>query len=305
MSNDHLFPPLLMEAIGFTGNPLDRADHLRSSADAIAKLRSDPGARYLAFQELKPVLDTGSGRPRLLWQQEDHMPPDAEPVFLGLQGQIPHFAFAVPSGEPMPGRALDTRSAAMQMEAADTAIIGQARSLLSWHQNHQHCAVCGGPTTLTKAGYARKCTSDSCNAEHFPRTDPVVIMLIIDGDRCLLGRQPAFPERFFSALAGFIEPGETIEEAVARETWEEAGIRCGRVRYLASQPWPFPSSLMIGCFAEAVSFDIQIDATELEEARWFTRSEVEAAIAGSGPFLMPPPMAIAHHLIKAWAGSAE
>jgi NAD+ diphosphatase len=126
-------------------------------------------------------------------------------------------------------------------------------------------------------------------------------MLVVDGDRCLLGRQPQFPARFFSALAGFIEPGETMEEAVAREIWEEAGISCGRVRYVASQPWPFPSSLMIGCFAEATSVDIQIDVTELEEARWFSRNEVLAALNGHGPFLMPPPLAIAHHLLKAWA----
>jgi NAD+ diphosphatase len=126
-------------------------------------------------------------------------------------------------------------------------------------------------------------------------------MLIIDGERCLLGRQPQFPAKFFSALAGFVEPGETLEEAVARETWEEAGIRCGRVRYIASQPWPFPSSLMIGCFAEALTTDIHVDTTELEEAHWFDREAVLAAMRGTGPFNMPPKMAIAHHLVKAWA----
>ncbi len=301
MVPDPFTAPLMIEGIGFVGSPLDRADQLRTDVAKMQAMRDGPGARFLALQDLKPVLDVSQGRPRLLWLERNDVPADATTVFLGLQGEIPHFASAVPSSVTMPGRALEARTAAMQMAAADTAVIGQARSLLAWHEKHQHCAVCGATTDLAKAGYARKCTNDACNADHFPRTDPVVIMLIIDGDRCLLGRQPIFPPRFFSALAGFIEPGETMEEAVARETWEEAGIRCGRVRYVASQPWPFPSSLMIGCFAEATSFDIQVDTTELEEAHWFSRADVLAAMAGNGPFLMPPPMAIAHHLVKAWA----
>jgi NAD+ diphosphatase len=299
MAADPFTAQLAVDGMGFTGNPLDRADALRTDADKIRALRDGPGARFLAFQDLKPVLDAGGGRPKLLWLAREDVPPDSTTVFLGLQGEIPHFAVAVPADDAVPGRALEARTAAMQMDPAATAVIGQARALLSWHATHSHCAVCGGTTRLARAGYARRC--DACNAEHFPRTDPVVIMLVIDGERVLLGRQPQFPPRFFSALAGFIEPGETLEEAVAREVWEEAGLRTGRVRYVASQPWPFPSQLMIGCFAEAVSFELTVDTTELEEARWFSRDEVLAAMDGSGPFMMPPPVAIAHHLVTAWA----
>jgi NAD+ diphosphatase len=305
MALDPFKAPLHVEGIGFTGNPLDRADASRADTAKIIALREGPGARFLAMQDLKPALDIGSGKPELLWLATADLPATADlagAVFLGLQGEIPHFAVAVPTGAALPGRVLDARTAAMQMESdAEMAIIGQARSLLNWHDRHRHCAVCGGSTAMSKAGYARHCTDASCRAEHFPRTDPVVIMLIIDGERCLLGRQPQFPPKFFSALAGFVEPGETLEEAVARETWEEAGIRCGRVRYIASQPWPFPSSLMIGCFAEALTTDIHVDTTELEEAHWFDREAVLAAMRGTGPFNMPPKMAIAHHLVKAWA----
>jgi NAD+ diphosphatase len=287
--------------IGYTGNWLDRADAVRNNPELILQLQNSVGARFLTVQDGRPVLNVGSGRPKLLWLDAADIPAHSNAIFLGLQGEIPHFAVSIPAGVALPGKALDARAAAMQMAAADSAIIAQARSLLLWHERHQHCAVCGAHTEMKKAGYQRQCVNPDCAAEHFPRTDPVAIMLIIDKDRCLLGRQPQFPPRFFSALAGFIEPGETLEEAVARETYEEAGIRCGRVRYVASQPWPFPSSLMIGCFAEAISFDITLDKTELEEAQWFSREDCLAGFAGSGSFMVPPPMAIAHHLLKAWA----
>jgi NAD+ diphosphatase len=301
MTVDPFTAPIVIDGMGFAGSPLDRADALRTDSARIDAMKRQAGARFLALQELKPAVDLSTGKARLLWLDGDDVDLAAEMVFLGLQGEIPHFALSVPSNAALPGKVLDARAAAMQMEPHDSAVIGHARAMLSWHQTHKHCAVCGATTTLAKAGYARKCSAEACAADHFPRTDPVVIMLVIDGDRCLLGRQPQFPARFFSALAGFIEPGETMEEAVAREVWEEAGLRTGRVRYVASQPWPFPSSLMIGCFAEATSFDLAIDKTELEDAQWFSRDEVLASIAGAGPFLMPPPMAIAHHLVKAWA----
>ncbi len=298
---DPFTAPIAIDGMGYTGNWLDRADALRSDATKIEALRRDRSTRFLAVQNQKPVLNTGSMKPTLLWLSADDVPVEGDAIFLGLQSEIAHFAIAVPSTFVVPGRALDARAAGMQMDPADSAILAQARSLVMWHERHQHCAVCGAPTVLKKAGYQRSCTNADCAAEHFPRTDPVAIMLIMDGERCLLGRQPQFPPRFFSALAGFVEPGETLEEAVIRETWEEAGIRCGRVRYVASQPWPFPSSLMIGCFAEATSFDIKIDTTELEEAQWFSRDECREAFSGSGSFMVPPPVAIAHHLLKAWA----
>jgi NAD+ diphosphatase len=235
----------------------------------------------------------------LRWLPAEAVEPARELVFLGLLEGVPHFAADMETPHPA-GKHMDARTAASQLAPDQSAILGQGRAMLAWHAKHQHCAVCGTATALIKAGYARKCMNEACKAEHFPRTDPVAIMLVVDGDKCLLGRQPMFPPRFYSALAGFMEPGESLEEAVRREVKEEAGIKVGRVRYVASQPWPFPSSLMIGCWAEALSHDIQVDAQELEDARWFSRDEAAAALAGSGPFMCPPPLAIAHHLLKAW-----
>ncbi|PZN93652.1 MAG: NAD(+) diphosphatase [Alphaproteobacteria bacterium] len=290
--------------VGITGSPLDRADHLRRDPASMIALRARPDARWLVMDELKPVLTTGE-HPDILWAYRSDVPHDAVTVFLGLAGEkdggAPRFAAAASGADLVSdfgGQIIDARAATVQLGDGRAEIIAQARSLLDWHARHKFCAVCGGQTVLNKAGYSRTC--QACNAEHFPRTDPVVIMLAIKGDHALVGRQPGFPKRFFSALAGFVEPGESLEEAVARELYEESGIRVNRVRYLASQPWPFPSSLMIAAFAEAVNMDINIDADELEEARWVTRDEVRAALAGTGDWLAPPPMAIAHTLLKAW-----
>ena len=198
---------------------------------------------------------------------------------------------------------VDLRSIAAQglVSPADVAILGQAKAILHWHARHSFCAHCGAPTRVTAAGWRREC--EACKAQHFPRTDPVVIMLAVDGERCLLGRQARFPKNMYSALAGFLEPGETIEEAVRREIHEEAGIACGEVAYVASQPWPFPSSLMIGCLARATSREITVEREELEDARWFEREEVTAMFEKRHPagLLAPNPMAIAHHLLRFWA----
>ncbi len=195
----------------------------------------------------------------------------------------------------------------MQLLApADLAIYGGAKSLVDWHARHRFCAQCGAATRLTKGGWQRNC--ETCEAQHFPRTDPVTIMLVeheADGEkRLLLGRQPRFPPRMYSALAGFVEPGETIEEAVAREVWEEAGIHVRDVRYIASQPWPFPSQLMIGCTSITDNPELTIDRTELDDARWFTRAELEDARAagedGNEQLIFPRPFAIAHQLLTWW-----
>ena len=170
-----------------------------------------------------------------------------------------------------------------------------------WHQRHRFCSNCGAPTGVTAAGWRRECAS--CNAQHFPRTDPVAIMLAVRGEHCLLGRQSRFPPGMYSCLAGFIEPGETLEDAVRRELFEEAGTQVGAVRYLASQPWPFPASLMIGCLAEATSDAIVVDHNELEDARWFSREETRAMLEGRHPdgLACPQPIAIANSLMRAWA----
>ena len=197
----------------------------------------------------------------------------------------------------------DMRSLLTQggLDEETVALVGQGKSLLSWHARHAFCSSCGAPSRIVSAGWRRDC--DTCNAQHFPRTDPVAIMLAYHGDQCLMGRQPRFPRGMFSCLAGFIEPGETIEDAVRRELFEEAGIAVGRVDYAASQPWPFPGSLMIGCLAQSLGRDLKIDTHELEDARWFSRDEALAMIAGRHPgrLFCPPPTAIAHHLLAVWA----
>ncbi len=286
--------------MGFTINHLDRADSIRRNADLMHDLQSHPLAKYMLFSDLKPIFDISGHQPKPLWFSYHDLPALKETVLLGLSGDIPHFAAAVHNAAVLPGKALETRSAAMQMAVDDTGVMAQARSMLAWHENHQHCAKCGATTTSGKGGYVRTCDREVCKAEHFPRTDPAAIMLVTDGNRCLLGRQSAFPPRMYSALAGFLEPGETLEDCVRREVWEEAGVKVGAVRYIASQPWPFPSSLMIGCFAEALTTAIKIDTEELEDARWFTLDEIEASLAGAGPLACPPPIAIAHHLLRAW-----
>jgi NAD+ diphosphatase len=292
--------------VGLTGSPLDRADHLRRDPGAMVALRSRPDARWLVMDNLKPVLTQGE-HADILWAYRSDVPHDAVSVFLGLSGTrdggAPRFAAAAPAADLVAdfgGQVVDARAAAALLGDGRAEIVAQARSLLDWHARHQFCANCGAKTLLNKAGYSRTC--QGCAAEHFPRTDPVVIMLAVKDDHALVGRQPNFPKRFFSALAGFVEPGENLEEAVARELFEEAGIRTARVRYLASQPWPFPSSLMVAAFAEATNLDITLDTDELEEARWVTKDEVRAALAGTGEWMAPPPLAIAHTLLKAWVG---
>lgn len=301
------FAAIATPKVGFTGSMLDRADALRRDAAALIALRSRPDARWLVFDDLKPVMATSDagelgGALDLLWVHRSDVPHDALSVFLGLDGGAPRFAAVAPAGD-LPGRATDARAVGAQLGDGRAAIVAQARSLLDWHIRHKYCANCGAPTVIEKAGYVRRC--DACQTEHFPRTDPVVIMLAIAGanspqERALVGRGPRFPRGFFSALAGFVEHGESLEEAVARELHEEAGIRIGRVRYIASQPWPFPSSMMIGAFAEALTEDLTLDLEEIAEARWVTKAQVRAALAGTGDWNAPPPLAIAHTLLAEW-----
>jgi NAD+ diphosphatase len=300
--------------IAFAGSPLDRASHLRRDEDWLKARMDDPQSRYLAMWKLQALIKTGP-EPSLAWANADireSCDPQVGSIFLGLVGDVAHFAVDITPLEK-PERELglggiasftDVRAAAGRLPAGEAAILAQSRSLIDWHGSHRFCAKCGEATEISDGGNMRTCVE--CDAEHFPRVNPVVIMLVSHGDRCLLGRQRGWPSGMYSALAGFIEPGETIEEAVRREVMEEASIQVGDVRYLASQPWPFPSSLMIGCLAEASSEGITVDGHELDDARWFPRDQIQKAIAAGGGvdgFFVPPPMAIAHVLIRAWSES--
>ena len=282
---------------GFTGATLDRADALRTNDEKLAAARADPRARLLGLNGLEP-LTRGDGR--LLWRPMHEAGAGNELVLLGLDGGEPRFAELRVEEADSVNRSMAVMQALARLDAADAALYGGARSVIDWHYRHLFCARCGAATALFRAGWGRKCAR--CNTEHFPRVDPVVIMLAEFGGRVLLGRQPMFPPKFFSALAGFVEPGESLEEAVRRELFEEAGIRTGAVRYVVSQPWPFPSSLMIGCVAEALDEAITLDTTELQDAMWVGRAGVEAALAGEAeaPFVPPPPVALAHSLLRAW-----
>ena len=293
--------------IAFAGAVLDRADLVRSDP---ARLRAlmDGEARLLRLDGLDPAIGPDGA---LAWGTLADAAPEAELVFLGLDGHGPGargcFAPVPVAGSVAPANPRLWQAMAT-LGPADLATYGGARSLVDWHARHRFCARCGGATVLAKGGWQRDCAN--CRAEHFPRVDPVTIMLVEHDGALLLGRQPRFPEGSYSALAGFVEPGETIEEAVAREVLEEVGVRVRDVTYVASQPWPFPSSLMIGCHAQADDRALTIDRTELEDARWFTRAEVAEALAASASgtrgraFATPPPTAIAHHLLRWWIGRA-
>ena len=292
-------PAVTSPGMAFAGSPLDRADHIRVDDEALAGLMNWR-AKVLLLDGLLPGVDDQGG---LVWGSLADVPENAELVFLGMMDGKAHFA-------PVPGEGAEGPAYAMprawqlmtQLSPPDLAIYGGARSLADWHARHRFCARCGGKTRLVKGGWQRHC--DTCGADHFPRTDPVTIMLVEHEDRLLLGRQPRFPPKMYSALAGFVEPGETVEEAVAREIHEEAGVRVRDVRYISSQPWPFPSQLMIGCTSVADDPTLKIDTTELEDARWFTRAELEAARAageaGTDLLYFPRPFAIAHHLVCWW-----
>ncbi len=319
----------------FAGDPLDRADAERRDDQWIAERLSNSNSRILPFWRLNPLATAGD-EPKLAWQDNDimaHAADNAVPVLLGIKDEIAHFAIDVTGGakvatdvdgggEENPAELLglpdgmtfqDARGVATEISGEESGTMAYARAIIGWHQRHGFCPNCGEATHATKGGKERIC--DACGAHHFPRTDPVVIMAVTDGERCLLGQGRARrTSRFYSALAGFIDQGESIEEAVRREVFEEGGIRVGDVRYHSSQPWPFPSSLMIGCIAQAITTDIKMDPEEMSDVRWVSRDDVLAALEiasapgysltvdpGGDGVRVPGPIAIAHHIIKAWA----
>jgi len=295
-------PRIRQRPLAFAGHPLDRADNVRADAERLAAL-TQAEARVLRLEGLIPRLGEDK---RLQWDRLGDVAAEVETVFLGLLDGEPLFAAVPPEGDPDPAYTRrETWAALGHLPPEELALYGGARSLLDWHARHRFCPQCGGPTVLAKGGWQRNCTQ--CGAPQFPRTDPVAIMLVEHdgplGGRLLLGRNAGFAQGSYSALAGFVEPGETIEEAVAREVFEETGVRVRDVTYIESQPWPFPSQLMIACHAYADDDKVTIDRTELEDARWFTREDVREALE-KGPestsFRAPFAIAVANHMLRWW-----
>lgn len=308
----------LAETVTFGGSGLDRAAHLRGDVTAQAELWQR--AKVLALWRGRPLIAAGQ---RIVWLDPDtplagHR---ATAIFLGLSDGEPVFAQDVSAWEPKAvidgaKNSFDTqvqhhpdlppdqgfhelRAVMAQLSPRDAELCATARALIEWHLSHGFCSNCGARSDMSEAGWQRRCPT--CGRSHFPRTDPVVIMLITHGNRLLLGRSPAWPEGMYSLLAGFIEPGETIEAAVRREVFEESGIRVGQVDYLASQPWPFPASLMMGCRGVALSEEITLDPVELQDARWVSREELLTAFAGSHPLIKPARKgSIAQFIMSHW-----
>ena len=301
--------------LAYAASPIERASEKRNDETFLRALMADARAGAYAIAGEMVVLKAGEELHDPLFRPDEAaaLGPQTETVFLGLVDGAGRFGVGLDPGVVESLKAqnrffiTDLRSIAVQGLVAEDHLppIAEAKAMLHWHARHRFCSNCGAPSALVEAGWRRDCPA--CKATHFPRTDPVVIMLAINGDRCLLGRQTRFVKGMWSCLAGFVEPGETIEEAVRRETREEAGITCGRVRYFATQPWPFPMSLMIGCHAEARTTDIAIDRTELEDARWFDREEAAQMLLRRHPVKLgtPPPVAIAYHIIRAFVEEGE
>ncbi|RAI03120.1 NAD(+) diphosphatase [Acuticoccus sediminis] len=283
--------------MAFGVNRLDRMSERRDDALLLSSLRRDPQARAFLYAGAQIVTKDGG----FLFSKSEAEALGADwatTTFLGQSEDGPLFGASIPEADGLETKSL--RSVALEAELPLDLLgpAAQASALLVWHRTHEFCGRCGHRTTLGEAGYRRECPN--CGAQHFPRTDPVVIMLAIDGERCVLGRRANMS--FYSSLAGFMEPGETIEAAVRREIWEEAGVATGRVVYHASQPWPFPANLMIGCFAEATSFEIDPRDKELEDVRWFDRKDLPSMLEGRNPPLaVPGAYSIAHYLIKTYA----
>jgi NAD+ diphosphatase len=308
------------ESVTFGGSGLDRAAHLRSDTEKIAKLFS--AADVLPVWRGKPLLDSQSRQPVFL--PHDHAVfADAieDAIFLGMDDGVARFARGMSKWEPEEGTETigafsdpseqhhpalpdtqvfaELRANMIALTPRSAELVASARAIIEWHRSHRFCAKCGAPSIIDHAGWRRVCPS--CGTHHFPRTDPVVIMLITKGNSVLMGRSPHWPEGMYSLLAGFVEPGETIEAAVRRETFEEAGIHVGAVEYLSSQPWPFPASLMFGCRGHATTDVITIDPEEIEDAIWVTREDMLDSVSGNHPVMKPARKgSIARFLIENW-----
>ena len=295
----------------FAGNPLDRCSYRRTDGAWLAERLADPASLAVVLWNGKPMLEDSKSGTLIAYLQAKTAVALAggaeQTLFMGLWHEVAVFAVdldgaADPADGPLQGlgRFEDLRVAAPNMPVGDAAIAATAKSMFEWRRKHQFCASCGAPSKVAEGGWKRVCPA--CKAQHFPRTDPVVIMLAVNGERCLLGRQAAWPKTMYSALAGFLEPGETIEEACARELYEEASVRVTSVRYHSTQPWPWPSSLMIGLIADIEDGEAVPDNIEIDEVRWFTREETRAMLRGElADAKAPGSLAIASQLIRAWA----
>jgi NAD+ diphosphatase len=302
---------------GFAVNRLDRREDLRNKPDAVTALRHRSDTLIAAVAGETPILNRIDGDTLSVWfshGETEMLGPALEEIFLGMAedgsprfGRLLDRALAETLKERPELVVTDLRSVALKRLVPEDEVgpLGEAKAVLDWHARHRFCAQCGGQTVAGTSGWRRECTV--CGALHFPRTDPVVIMLVTRGETCLLARQARFAPGMYSCIAGFVEPGETLEDAVRRESWEEAGLRVGTVRYVASQPWPFPSSIMVGCIAEALGDEITLDMTELEAGRWFPREEVLQMLDGKHPdgLACPQHIAIANTLVRAWALEGE
>ena len=296
----------------YAGNPLDRGDRERRDEKWISDRAKDPMSKFLPMWDLNVLISEGQ-QPNLGWLGIDDLSRlgiDTGAIFLGSLEETAYFVIDISKNDRAvrelrdggTSKFEDARAATESLKGSDSGIVAQARAQINWHNRNGFCSICGHETLVRRGGQVRYCSN--CDTEHFPRTDPVVIAVVSDNDRCLLGQSRGRLSRMntYSALAGFVDQGESIEEAVAREVMEEAGIRIKNVRYHSSQPWPFPSSLMIGCHADSATTDISMDAEEMADVRWFQREEVLLALEGrSDKLMVPGQIAIAHHLIKAWA----
>lgn len=290
------------------GPYLDREAHLRQDPAWFADALADPRSRAAPVWNSRSLL-RGTTAPRAKFVELAALPPSAldaqELILLGRFKDVHHFAYEYAGDDPpvLPGDARfeDLRAVAALLPPEEAGLLGYARALLSWRRRNRHCGTCGARTVAGKSGHVRSCTNLACRAEAFPRIDPAIIVLISDGDRALLGRQAAWPAGRYSTIAGFVEPGESLEDAVAREALEETGVTVDGIEYHSSQPWPFPASLMLGFTAHAVTFEVQRRDDELEDARWFTRADL-----ANGTPLLPPSQSISFRLIEDWfdAGSA-
>lgn len=309
------------EQVTFGGSGLDRAAEVRSDPNALAAAQSDPSARTVLIWRGKPLLD-GYTLARLPMDHPVLSQTRPNRIFLGREDGAPRFAADLSDWTPPNIEELkldgffdtstqlhpdlsdhqmfcELRAVMTRLSPRDAELAATTKAVFGWHDSHGFCAKCGTKSAPSKGGWQRDCPA--CNTSHFPRTDPVVIMLITHGNRVLMGRSPGWPEGMYSLLAGFVEPGETLEAAVRREVFEEAGIKVGEVGYLSSQPWPFPSSLMFGCRGEALDDTITIDPVEIEDAMWVSREEMMEASAGRHPTLKPARKgAIAHFIIQHW-----